>query len=183
MRKIAILRGINVGGKRKILMADLKDMFHNLGFVDVSTYIQSGNVFFNHTEELNNIHCADEIQKAIFEAYGFEVPVIVISADEIKDIVESNPFCDSKDVDITKLHVTFLKNIPNAEDVLKSKSYNFEPDDFIIGKSVAYVYCEGKYHKSKLTNAFFEKKLKVTATTRNWRTVFKLLELSNDDKI
>ncbi|NQX82978.1 MAG: DUF1697 domain-containing protein [Flavobacteriaceae bacterium] len=179
MKKIAILRGINVGGKRIILMKDLKAIFIKLGFTDVVTYIQSGNVIFDSGNNLSNIDCADMIEKSINIAYGFEVPVIVITADELKIFVEENPFYKLEVSDITKLHLTFLKEKPSEESVLNIETYNCKPDEFVIKDSSAYIYCEEKYHKSKLVNSFFEKKLKMSTTTRNWKTVLKLLELSS----
>lgn len=176
-KKIAILRGINVGGKRKILMADLRSLLEGLGFSDVSTYIQSGNAFFSSQTKSTDLEIADEIQKAILEKYGFEVPVIVRTAKSIANAIKNNPFYEDESTDISKLHLTFLKEKPSDENRLKTETYNYEPDKFIISGSDTFIYCEGKYHKSKLTNNFFEKKLKVSATTRNWKTVLKLLEL------
>jgi len=79
---------------------------------------------------------------------------------------------------IAPLHLTFLSEKPSKEHKEKTESYNYEPDQFVIKGKNVFVYCEGKYHQSKLTNNFFEKKLAVSATTRNWKTVMKLLELS-----
>lgn len=178
-KKIAILRGINVGGRRKILMADLKALMSNSGFTDVKTYIQSGNVIFNNNQPLDHIEMATKIEKAITKQYGFDVPVIVLSAQEIAAAVQDNPFYQKEEeVDIKSLHLTFLKESPTAENLAKTETYNYEPDRFIIQDKNVFLFCAGKYHKSKLTNNFFEKKLKVAATTRNWKTVLKLLELS-----
>jgi len=178
-KKIAILRGINVGGKRKILMADLRSLFEKLRCKEVQTYIQSGNVIFQTDSPSTNLELANSIEQAISKKYKFEVPVIVLDADQLKKTAKKNPFLKKEETDITHLHLTFLKEIPTKEDRLKTEEYNYEPDQFIIDKKAVFVYCEGKYHKSKLTNTFFEKKLKVAATTRNWKTVRKLVELSD----
>ena len=177
-KKIAILRGINVGGKRKILMADLRQLFEKLGFSNIATYIQSGNVIFEATNRSTDIEMATEIEKAILEEYGFVVPVIVKSKEEIVRAVEYNPFYQDKEADIKALHLTFLKESPSSENLAKTATYDYSPDKFVIKDKSVFIFCEGKYHKSKLTNNFFEKKLKVAATTRNWKTVLKLLELS-----
>ena len=177
-KKIAILRGINVGGKRKILMADLRELFADLGFKNVATYIQSGNVIFNAVDKMTDIKMADKISKAIFDKYGFEVPVIVRSGTEIKEAVKNNPFYEKDETDIKHLCLTFLREKPTEENRLKTETYNYEPDKFIIQEKNVFIYIEGKYHQTKLSNNFFEKKLKVAATTRNWKTVLKLLELS-----
>lgn len=175
-QRIAILRGINVGGKRKILMEDLISMFEKMSFSNVRTYIQSGNVIFNLNTKVNNSELAKDIEEAIKEKFGFEVPVVIRTPKEIETAINQNPFYKKTDPD--HLHLTFLNEEPTPELQEKLESYDFEPDRFkIIGKEV-FIYCEGKYHQSKLTNNFLEKKLKVSATTRNLKTVLKLWELS-----
>jgi len=177
-KKIAILRGINVGGKRKILMADLRLLFEKLDFSNISTYIQSGNVIFDDIAEFTDLEIADKIKQAITDNYQFYVPIIVISSNDIIKAVENNPFYQKDVSDISKLHLTFLKEKPTQENLREIASYNYEPDKFIIKDKAVFIYCEGKYHQSKLTNNFFENKLEVAATTRNWKTVLKLTQLS-----
>ncbi|RYM34902.1 DUF1697 domain-containing protein [Brumimicrobium glaciale] len=174
-KKIAILRGINVGGNRKILMNDLKSMFHDLGIPDAITYIQSGNVIFESS--LDPIELSDLIESAILEKFGFVVPVIIRKAKELEKSIKSNPFYDSE-ADVNNLHLTFLKQKPLKSDLDLIQSIDYTPDLFVVKDMNVFIYCEGKYHESKLTNNFFEKKLKVGATTRNWKTVLKLMELS-----
>lgn len=176
-KRIAILRGINVGGKRKILMTDLKSMFENMKFSNVNTYIQSGNVFFEVKKDIGNSEVAKKIEEAIEDKFGFDVPVIVKTPKEIEKAINRNPFYKDG-VDIVHLHLTFINEEPTKENQEKTESYNCEPDKFEIKERDVFIYCEGKYHQSKLTNNFFEKKLKVKATTRNWKTVLKLYELS-----
>jgi uncharacterized protein (DUF1697 family) len=176
-KRIAILRGINVGGKRKILMTDLKSMFENMKFSNVNTYIQSGNVFFEVKKEICNSEVAKKIEEAIENKFGFDVPVIVKTHKEIETAINRNPFYKDG-VDIAHLHLTFINEEPTKENQQKTESYNYEPDKFEIKVRDVFIYCEGKYHQSKLTNNFFEKNLKVKATTRNWKTVLKLYELS-----
>ncbi len=181
---ISILRGINVGGKRKILMSDLKELYQSLGFEDIQTYIQSGNVIFNSALDKNEISI--QIEKAVFEKYGFEVPVIIRTKEELQKIQSSNPFVESKNNKaelINNLHLTFLEEAPTTENIEKVKEIEAKTDDkFEIVENNIFVFCEGKYHTSKLTNNFFEKKLKTKATTRNWKTIEKLTELMRSDK-
>lgn len=177
-KKIAILRGINVGGKRKILMADLKLLFQNLGFSNIITYIQSGNVIFNDAKDVNDLELAQQIERAITAKYQFDVPVIIRSSKEIVKAVKKNPFYQKDAEDISQLHLTFLNDLPTKENLTKIESYNYEPDKFAINGKEVFIFCAGKYHQSKLTNNFFEKKLNLSATTRNWKTVLKLIELS-----
>ena len=177
-KKIAILRGINVGGNKKILMADLKSMFEGLGYSEVLTYIQSGNVIFTSENHITETEMAEAIEIAIKNKFGFDVPVIVLAAKEIQNTFKNNPFYGATDTDISKLHMTFLADEPKIELLNKIQALDFSPDKFdIIGRTV-FIYCEGKYHQSKLTNNFFESKLKTSATTRNLKTVKKLCELS-----
>jgi len=176
-RKIGILRGINVGGKRKILMVDLKSTCEKLGLKNVTTYIQSGNLIFNSDKP--NSELENELEKAITEKYGFDVPVIVRTEKELENSINNNPFFD-KDTDIKQLHLTFLKEKPNKENLEKILTFKNEPDKFQIEDKDAFIFCAGKYHESKLTNNFFEKQLKVGATTRSWKTVMKLSELSKN---
>lgn len=174
--KIAILRGINVGGKRKILMSDLKLLFKKSGFEVVATYIQSGNVVFK-SDKSNSI-LASEIQKIIKDNYDFDVSTIVRTSKDLKQIVTDNPFC-SEEEDVNKLYLTFLSEQPTKNLLNELKPYDYSPDKFIIKGENIFIFCQRKYHQSKLTNNFFEKKLEVKATTRNWKTVLKLLTLSN----
>jgi uncharacterized protein (DUF1697 family) len=176
-KKIAILRGINVGGKRKILMNDLKVLFRDLGFTDIETYIQSGNVIFNSAKELTEIELSDLIENAILKKYEFEVPVIIRKVNQLEQTILDNPFYQKKEVDIESLHLTFLKETPTEENRLETEKYEFNPDRFVVKGKDVFIFCAGKYHQSKLTNNFFENKLKVSSTTRNWKTVLKLLEL------
>ncbi|WP_340152841.1 DUF1697 domain-containing protein [uncultured Marivirga sp.] len=175
--KIAILRGINVGGKKKILMADLKILMQNLGYQNIQTYIQSGNIIFKADEKLQNKEIAAGIETAILNKFDFEVPVIVLSKNEIESAVANNPFY-TPDADINNLHLTFLSEEPDKGKLALIEIVDCTPDQFkIINKNV-FIYCEASYHKSKLTNDLFERKLKVKATTRNWKTVLKLWDLS-----
>jgi uncharacterized protein (DUF1697 family) len=175
---IAILRGINVGGKRKILMADLKQLFIELGFSDVSTYIQSGNVLFSTEKQEEEDQLAGKLEQSIYESFGFEVAVIIRNSYEVEKTIAGNPFLSQSNAEIEHLHLTFLKDIPATNNLTEINRLDFSPDRFqVIGKD-AYIYCSAKYSDTKLTNQFFEKKLKVSATTRNWKTVIKLAELS-----
>lgn len=175
---ISILRGINVGGNRKILMADLNNLYEKLGFQNVQTYIQSGNVIFDSDQKESNTDLEQKIQQAISETFGFDVPVIVRTTEEIAESIASNPFWKEKGAYIDRLHLTFLKELPVPELIEKIKDLQFLPDRFqIIGKD-AFIFCSAGYSDSKLTNQFFENKLGVSTTTRNWKTVVKLHEIA-----
>ncbi|MFN2260531.1 MAG: DUF1697 domain-containing protein [Psychroflexus sp.] len=173
--KIALLRGINVGGKQKILMADLRQLLEKSGFENPKTYIQSGNIIFQ--SELENADISEKIGEIITKNYAFEVPIFVKSLDVLKKIIDENPF--TKVAAIEHLHLTFLKDKPKKSEIENIKTFDFPTDKFIINEDYIYLYCEGPYHKTKLNNHFFEKKLNTGATTRNWKTTLKLLEIAN----
>ena len=171
---ISILRGINVSGQKKIIMTDLKHLYENLGFLDVETYIQSGNVIFNSTLKSTENKLAKLIEEKILEIFGFNVSVIIRTLNDLKKIIELNPF---KNNEIESLYVTFLSNAPNTINLEKLQELQFFPDQFAIIDKEVYLTVSS-YGNTKLSNQFFESKLKVTATTRNIKTINKLIEMS-----
>ena len=173
---ISILRGINVSGQKKIIMTDLVKLYEDLGFTDVKTYIQSGNVVFNSTKKVSNSLLVKQIETKINEIYGFQVPVIIRTVDEVSKIIATNPF---KNETTENLYITFLSNLPNSNHLEKLTELNYLPDEFIIIEKEIYLNVSS-YGTTKLSNSFFENKLKVTATTRNWNTVNKLLAISTE---
>ena len=176
---ISMLRGINVSGQKKILMVDLKALYEKIGFKEVVTYIQSGNVVFQASKSLTEVEIISMIQTAITEKYQFEVPVMIRLADEIAAIIENNPFLKQKDTDIERIYVAFLSEKPSEVYLEKVHTFDFSPDQFVIVDKTIYLYYPVTgYGNSKMTNNFFESKLKVKATTRNWKTTKKLLELA-----
>ncbi len=175
---ISILRGINVGGQKKINMKELKALYEDMGFQNVRTYIQSGNVVFEHKNSQHK-DLPEKVGQKIFEKYGFEVPVIIRTVEEIENVLNTNPLLKKENVLIDRLYVTFLADEPQKEHLEKIKSYDYPPEEFIILGKEVYLYCPTGYGEAKLNNNFFENKLKVTATTRNWRTVNELLKIAN----
>jgi uncharacterized protein (DUF1697 family) len=177
---ISILRGINVSGARKIAMADLKALYENLHLKQVTTYIQSGNVIFSTDKKIAASTLINQIETAIQKKYNFEVPVIIRTAEEMENIIAQNPFLKEKNINIEKLHVTFLGDQPAEENTHRLKTIDFPPDRFIMKGKEIYIYCPDSYGNTKLSNNFFENRLKVSATTRNWKSVNKLVELCNN---
>lgn len=174
---IVLLRGINVSGARKVPMADLKKACQQAGFQNVQTYIQSGNVVFD-SGETNKQILETKIQELITETFGFnDVPVIVRTAEEWAESIARNPFLKEEKVEIKKLYLTFLKELPSSENVEKISQPEFYSDRFQVVEKDVFVCYGNDYSQTKITNDFFEKKLKVAATTRNWNTVMKLNEM------
>ncbi len=172
---IALLRGINLGSHNKIKMSDLSLLFESLDFESIKTYIQSGNVIFQ-SENLNHQELEKNISEKIFETFSFKVPVIIKTVEQLKNIVKNNPFINQ---DVTKLHLTFLSDKPDIEQLDKIKSINYGSDEFIVLDQVIYLFCPNGYGKTKLTNNFFESKLKLVATTRNWKTINTLISITD----
>jgi uncharacterized protein (DUF1697 family) len=170
---ISLLRGINVGAQKIIRMADLTRMYEALGAKNVETYVQSGNVVFDAVEA-SAVEWQGQLRAQILETFGFDVIVFVRAEPDLARILKQNPFLNKEP---EFLHVTFLMDKPAPE-----KSVMLAPangaDEFAIGLEEIFLYCPGGYGKTKLSNAFFEKKLNVPATTRNWKTVKKLHEIA-----
>ena len=175
---IAFLRGINVSGKNKVSMAELKELLVDQELKEVETYIQSGNVVFK-SELNNNKELEKQIKAAILRHFEFNVPVIVKTVDQVKEILNQNPF-KTNDENLRKQNYYVLLNEqPKQEAVEKFKLENFVNEEFYITGNCVYLKCHAGYGKAKLNNNLVERKLKVEATTRNYRTMSKLLELSD----
>jgi len=158
-------------------MKDLKTLFQSLDFENVQTYIQSGNIVFEASKIENEVAIGKKIAQAIFQKYGFEVPILIFKGEEWQKMAIGNPFSKEENVEIKSLYVTFLAEKPKKENLAKLENVNFLPDTFIIAEKCIYLKVE-KYGKTKLSNNFFERKLKVSATTRNWKTVLKLCDIA-----
>ncbi len=179
MKYISILRGINVSGQKKIKMADLKALYEEQGFESVTTYIQSGNVIFESKAKLNTEDLKKVIEKAIEEKYAFHVPVDIRTNQELEQIVGNCPYEEAKEEENgTKILVTFLQSAPSNQKQELLLEYVKSPERLTIQGREVYLYCPNGYGKSKLTNTFLERKLGISATTRNWKSVKKLHELS-----
>lgn len=170
---IALIRGINVGGHKKILMADLRGLFESLGLQDVQTYIQSGNVVFKAKKESNLAH---KIAEAIESKYGFIVPVLIKIQSELSKILSKCPFSDEKR---EKSYFILLKETPSREQVELTSQFSNLDEEFHIEGDCVYIYYALGAGKAKMGNNFFEKKLKVKATARNFRTMAMLLEIAS----
>ena len=177
-KNIAILlRGINVSGQKKIKMAEFRSKLEEAGFLDVRTYIQSGNVIVNR-DGLTNKQIKKKIEQLIMTEYGYEVVCFVLEIKEIVKLRASVPF----DVDVEKLlsriYVTFLSEKPNQKQIELLQSYDYPGEQYELNDDYIYFYPENGAGRSKMSTNFFEKKLKVSATSRNIRTLDKIIELA-----
>lgn len=175
MKYIALLRGINVSGQKKVKMLDLRTMCEKMTFLNVQTYIQSGNIIFEYKDEPTE-KIALSIHQQIEETFGYDVPVMVFTQSYLEEVVAKNPFLLTQpDGDPKQLHVTFLTAEPVIETIEELQQKDYGLDVFRIVADRIYLCLPNGYGRTKLTNNFFEKKLKLSATTRNWRTLHKLL--------
>ena len=177
---ISMLRGINVGGQKSIKMAGLKSLYESVGFTGVTTYIQSGNVVFRSRSK-NAKTVGAEIAKAIHHSYGFTVTVIIRKPEELEKTIKKSPYAGRRGIDETRLHVTFLdaKPAPALVGALVPLAAKSKDEYTVIGMEI-YLHCPNGYGTSLLSNTFFEKHLKVAATTRNWNTVKTLNAMSKE---
>lgn len=172
MKYIALLRGINVSGQKKIKMEDLRKLCEAIGFQHVQTYIQSGNIIFESPES-EAPHLAYQLSEAIREKYDFEVTVIVRTPAELEDVLAKSPYSDSP---TDKTYYVLLEAEPSSEKWAKLDANAYLPDTFAYVGKVIYLHVVS-YGNTKLSNNFFEAKLKLSATTRNHNTIQKLIEM------
>ncbi|MCO4770813.1 MAG: DUF1697 domain-containing protein [Deltaproteobacteria bacterium] len=184
-RTIALLRGINVGGKNKLPMAELRAVCEELGFRDVKTYIASGNLFF--TSDMSPAEDGIRLKTAIAERWGYDVPVVTRLREDVLAVRDGNPF--GVPAEDRWLHVLFLNRDPQLGPqglmdpagvaAVRGLDPEREPGDrfAVVGRHIYALYANGS-GRSRLTGSWLERQLKVTATARNWRTVQKLIALS-----
>lgn len=172
---VALLRGINVGGKNKLPMKELIEMFVEAGCDDARSYIQSGNVIFNAAPDVS-AQLPAQITTRIAQRFGYRTPVLLRSAEQLRDVISNNPFLPGGAAEVT-LHVMFLADRPSSHRVAELDPERSPPDAFIVRGQEVYLRLPGGMADTKLTNSYFDSKLATTSTARNWRTVTKLLEL------
>lgn len=175
-RHLALLRGINVSGHNMIKMEALKTTLETIGFTNVVTYIQSGNVFLE-TEEESGFSVGFKIKQEIYKTFGHEVPVIVIAKRDLELCLKNNPFLKDQEVDTKKLYVAFLSKEMSSTAINELKISQFKPDEAVIDGNRIFIKYDVGAGKTRLDQKYIEKKLNVVATMRNWNTVNKLLEL------
>lgn len=169
----ALLRGINVGGHKKIPMADLRTLLTKSGLGNVQTYIQSGNVVFESSEK-NSLKLEQLIHESIKAHFGFEVPVLVKTAKDVQRIFDACPFSEEKK---KASYFTMLHDFPNEDLVKEASEKTYKGEEYQIIDDCIYYYCEFGYGRAKFNMSLFERKLNTTATSRNYRTMVKILEL------
>lgn len=168
---VGLLRGVNVGGKNKVAMAELRSLVESLGHHEVRTFIQSGNVVFTADKAIT----PKDLEGPIADRFGLKVAVMLRSADELTDVVTANPFGH---VDTSKLHVGFMARAPSAGSVAALDAERFLPEEFAFVADQLYLHLPDGMARTKLP-AYLDRQLKIPTTVRNWKTVNKLVELAN----
>jgi uncharacterized protein (DUF1697 family) len=177
---ISFLRGVNMTGHNSIKMTELAALYANLGFVRPETFIQSGNVIFSTKKEMVVKDIAVAIENAIHNTFGYDVPVMIRSVPEMRNILSSNPFLAEVNFDPAKMAVIFLHDDLTEHQIQKVADVDYPPDKFkIIGNEI-YTFCPNGFGKTKLYTNFFENKMKVQGTARNWKTITTLLDLAEN---
>ena len=177
MRKsfVALLRGINVGGRNRLAMTDLVEMAAEIGCRNARTYIQSGNVVFDASAAMVR-RMPGLLSARIAERFAISSPVIVRSAEELVGAVRGNPYAASG-VDEKTLHVAFLEGVPAKRHVAALDRERSPGDSFAVQGRDIYLHLPNGVARTKLTNAYFDSALTTTSTMRNWRTVLRLLAM------
>lgn len=175
---ISFLRGVNMTGHNSIKMTDLAALYNNIGFVNVQTYIQSGNVLFSDKNGISAADIPQLIENEILSKFSFVVPAMIRTADELNTLLSVNPFLNEANFDPAKMAVIFLHETPSEIQIEKVSNINYPPDKFQIIGSEIFIYCPNGFGKTKLYTNFFEKKMGVTGTARNWKTITTILHMT-----
>jgi len=175
---IAFLRGVNMTGHNMIKMADLAALFKKLGFKDAETYIQSGNVIFTDPDSGTDKEIELLIEEAIRKQLGHDISVMIRTAKELKRILLLNPFIPTEEFDQAKHATIFLKESPGQSQTEKLAGIDFPPDKFSVSGKEIFIWCPNGFGKTKLYTNFFENKMKVIGTARNWKTISNLVEIA-----
>lgn len=172
-----MLRGVNVSGKI-IRMAELISLYESLDLMNVETYVQSGNVVFDSATQDTSKMIAN-LESQIERTFGYAVSVFLRDNNDLLRIIDGNPFIKERQADPDKLYVTFLYKAPSRLQMSNLMAPNSGADEYLPGNDEIFVFCPNGYGRTKLSNTFFEKKLKMPATTRNWKTVNALYQLAD----
>lgn len=174
---VLLLRGINVSGKNKIKMSDLKEHLEMLGFSNIQTYIQSGNIILQSEEKLINSELENKIETGIEKRFDIATVAIARTESEWSKLIKNNPYIEGEEFVPEKQYFTFLKENPDTDKLKKLKTLDFKSDQYTEKGKEIFIQYHTKYSDSKLNNNLIENNLKVKATTRNYKTVQKLAEM------
>jgi uncharacterized protein (DUF1697 family) len=166
-----------MAGHNLIKMTELAKLFIDLGFGDAKTYIQSGNVIFSYEGDKSSSSLSDELEKAVLNKFHLPISVMTRKKEDLIKLTASNPYLAKPDFDPSKMAVIFLNETPLSSQIQKVADVNFPPDKFIITGDEIFIYCPNGFGKTKLYTGFFERKMDVIGTARNWKTITTILNL------
>ncbi len=176
-RQIAFLRAINLASKRRVSMADLRELLTEAGHEDVRTHLQSGNVVL--TSSLSASRLESELEKQLATKLGRDIQVLVRSRNQLADVIKRNPLAKVAD-NPSRYMVSFLSAKPSAKVVRELAKVDVAPEQFVVSGREIYAWYPNGFQNAKLGKVLSEKQLGVTATARNWNTVTKLLEIADE---
>ena len=171
-----------MAGHNKIKMTDLADLYKELGFNDAETFIQSGNVIFTSSSGMSVLDISISLEETIRQKYNFNIPVIIRTTAEMQKLMQLNPFLAEDNFDPSKMAVIFLCEQPSEAQIQKVINIDYPPDKFKIIGSEIFIYCPNGFGRTKLYTNFFENKMKIKGTGRNWNTINKILEIAENKK-
>ena len=165
-------------GHNSMKMNDLLQLYIELGFEDAETFIQSGNVIFRSASENPEHSTADKIEKSITQRFGYDVRVMMRNIEELRIVYSSNPFIGEERFDPARTAAIFLHDVPSEAQIQKVIKADYPPDKFkIIGREI-FIFCPNGFGRSKIYTNFFENKMSVTGTARNWKTITTILNIA-----
>jgi uncharacterized protein (DUF1697 family) len=176
-RQIAFLRAINLANRRRVSMADLRELLTEAGYEDVRTHLQSGNVVL--TSSLSASRLESELEKQLATKLGLEIQVLVRTRNQLADVIKRNPLAKVAD-NPSRYMVSFLSARPSAKVVRELARVDVAPEQIVVSGREIYAWYPNGFQRAKLGKVLSEQRLGVTATARNWNTVTKLLEIADE---
>ena len=167
-------------GHNSMKMTDLSLLFNEIGLVQNKTYIQSGNIIFKTDGEVSEKELARKIETEIYRKYKYEVPAMIRNIEKLKCLFKINPYLSEPDFDSAKMAVIFLNEKLTDLQMKKMRNINYPPDKYQLSGNEIFIFCPGGFGKTKLYTNFFESKMNVIGTARNWKTISAILSLAED---
>lgn len=175
---ISFLRGVNMTGYNSIKMADLSKLYFDIGYTDIQTYIQSGNVIFGDKSETPLPEIEQKIEMEILARFNYVIPAMVRTIKEVSLLLTRNPYLSEENFDAAKMAVIFLHETPSDTQINKVININYPPDKFLISGKEIFIYCPNGFGNTKIYTNFFERKMGATGTARNWKTITSILQIA-----
>ena len=170
-------------GHNSIKMTELSMLYNDLGFTGIQTYIQSGNVIFRAKRETSVLEIEQRIEKEILSKFNYVIPTMVRTNMDVSLLFKRNPFLNEENFDAAKMAVIFLRETPSDSQINKVINISYPPDKFRISGKEIFIYCPNGFGKTKIYTNFFEKKMGVSGTARNWKTITSILQIAEKQMI